>query len=280
IVSKVLFEQVQAVFEGKNIKKTERHFFVFRRQVFCAKCRNRYIAETQKGNVYYRCHTRSCTRGTLREELLEKKVIETTKKLQMDKFEYEYFKQETLKESQKSEANYEAEYKRLQLFENNVKDRLSKLADAYVDGVFDKETYINKKNELLMEEQSIKEKLANFRRNSDEAVKRMEAFLELVNSAYLSYKWGEPEEKQELVKTIFSNCEVNEKNILVKPYLPFQLMLERTRFTAGSPYREAARTLSSLFKKLYKYFSNTDTSKSDNQFLNYLTSKTGENTKT
>lgn len=271
IISKALFEQAQAVFEGKNIKKTERHFFIFRRQVYCAKCRNLYIAEIQKGNIYYRCHTRNCTRGTLREELLEKKVIETTKKLQTDRFEYEYFKRETIKESKKSEADYEAEYRRLQLFEDNVKDRLSKLADAYVDEVFDKETYINKKNDLLMEEQSIKEKLVNFRRNSDEAVKRMEAFLELVNSAYLSYKWGEPEEKQELVKTIFSNCEVNGKNVLVKPYLPFQLMLERPRFTSGSPYREAARTLSVLFKNLFKYFQTT--SKIDSEFINYPTSK-------
>ena len=273
-IEKALFDEVQGVFEGKNIKKTERHFFVFRRGVYCGKCRNLYIAEKQKGEVYYRCHTRLCTKGTIREELLENAVIMTTKKLQLDDFEYDYLKQEALKESETSEADLDADYKRLQILREQIKDRLSKLADAYVDNVFDKETYIEKKNELLLEEQSIKEKIMNLRQNADEAFKKLEAFLELVNSAYLSYKWGTPEEKRDLVKTVFSNCEINGKNILVKPYLPFQLMLNRPRFTSGSPKREATRTLTVLYKKLLRYFQNLDTSKSDNPFIDYLNSKT------
>lgn len=51
IISKVLFDEVQAVFEGKNIPKSEKHFFVFRRQIYCAKCRNFYIAEKKKRNI-------------------------------------------------------------------------------------------------------------------------------------------------------------------------------------------------------------------------------------
>ena len=195
----------------------------------------------------------------VREELIENEVIKMVKQLQLNDFEYRYFKQQTLKESQTSEAEFEANYRQLQLLQEQIKDRLSKLADAYVDGVFDKETYLQKKNNLILEEQSIKEKLINLKQNSDEVIKRLEAFLELVNSAYLSYKWGTPEEKRELVKTIFSNCQIKEKNVLVKPYLPFQMMAERPPFTAGSPQREAARTfLSGLVKKLFDYFLHND----------------------
>ncbi len=273
LIPKALFDEVQTVFESKNLRKTERHFFVFRRQVNCAKCRNLYIAEKRKGNVYYRCHTRNCTRGTIREELLENEVVKTTSKLQLDKFEYDYFKQQSLKESQNSEAEFEVDYRRLQLLQEQIKDRLSKLADAYVDDVFDKETYVKKKNELLMEEQAIKEKVSNLRANFGEAFKRLVAFLELVNSAHLSYKWGTPEEKRELVKNVFSNCEINEKNVSVKPYYEFELMAERPRFTSGSPKREAARTLSLLFKKLFQYFQKLDISKYDNNFVNYITPK-------
>lgn len=280
IVPKALFDQAQAVLEGKNIKKTARHFFVFRRQVYCSKCQNLYIGEKKKGHVYYRCHTRNCTKGAVREELLENEVIRTAKKLQLDDYEYDYFKQQALKEGRTSEAEFEIGYRRLQLLGEQIKDRLSKLADAYVDGVFDKETYIEKKNELLIEEQSIKEKIMNLRRNSDEATKKLVAFLELVNSAYLSYKWGTPEEKSELVKTVFSNCEVNGKNVSVKPYFEFQMMAERQRFTSGSPRREAARTLGSLFKKLIKYFEKLDISKDDNNFVNYINSKSEKKNKT
>lgn len=273
IVSKALFDQVQAIFEGKNIPKTEKHFFVFRRQIYCGKCQNFYIAEKQKGETYYRCHTRNCTKGTVREDSIDKEILKFLKPLELNDLEYHFFKQETLKQSVNGEAEFEADQRRLQLLREQAAERLSKLADAYVDGVFDKETYINKKNKLLLEEQELKGKLSNLKANSDAATRKLDTFLELVNSAYLGYKSGTPEEKQEMVKTVFSNCEIEDKNVLVKPEFPFQLVAERQPFTSGSPYREAARTLSDLFKKLFQYFEKLDTSKSDNNFVNYINSK-------
>jgi len=273
LVSKVLFDQVQAVFEGKNIPKSEKHFFIFRRHIYCAKCQNLYIAEKQKGEIYYRCHTRGCTKGTIREDLINSEVLKFLKPLELNDLEYEFFKQETIKQAAGSEEEFETNYRRLQLLREQTTDRLSKLADAYVDGVFDRETYVSKKNELVIEEQSLKEKLSNLKADSDEAKKKLDAFLELVNSAYLSYKAGTPEKKQELVKTIFSNCEIEDKNVSVKPHLPFHLIAERPAFASGSPKREAARTLLPLFKKLFKYFGSLDNSKSDEEFINHSTSK-------
>lgn len=273
IISKLLFDHVQAVFQGKNIPKTERHFFIFRRHIYCAKCQNLYTAEKKKGHIYYRCHTRKCTKGTVKEDSIATEILNFLKPLELNDLEYHYFKQQILRQSENSEAEFEVNYRRLHLLHEQIGDRLSKLADAYVDGVFDKETYTTKKNQLLLEEQEIKEKLSNLKANSDEAAKKMDAFLELVNSAYLSYQMGTPEQKQELVKTVFSNCEIKDKNVLVKPYFPYQLMAEREPLTSGSPKREAVRTLASLFKKLFKYFSNLEIAKSDNNFINYTISK-------
>src|SRR5215213_4605416 len=212
LISKALFDQVQTVFEGKNISKSEKHFFIFRRQIFCAKCQNLYIAEKQKGEIYYRCHTKCCTKGTVREELINAEVLRFLKPLELNDLEYQFFKQETLKQSENSETEFESNYRRLQFLLEQITNRLSKLADAYVDEVFDKETYIQKKNKLLIEEQELKEQLSNLKANSDEETKKLDAFLELLNSAYLSYKSGTPEKKQELVKTVFSNCEIEDKN--------------------------------------------------------------------
>lgn len=273
IISKTLFEQVQLVLAGKNIKKTEKHFFVFRRQIYCGNCRNFYIGEKQKGQIYYRCHTRHCTRGTVKEDIVEEELLNFLKTLELNNSESRYFKQQILKQSEDSQDEFELNYKRLQLLQEQTVDRLSKLADAYVDGVFDKETYTTKKNQLLLEEQELKEKLANLKVNSEEAGKKMNAFLELLNDAYLSYKSGALKEKQELVKTVFSNCEIKDKNVLLKPYFPYKLIAERQPFTTGSPYREAARTFSNLFKQLFEYFSKSDISKSDNDFVNYINAK-------
>lgn len=274
IISVVLFRQVQAVFEGKNIKKVEKHFFVFRRQLNCDKCRNLFIGEKRKDYVYYRCHTRNCTKGAVREETIDIAAIRLFKKLQLNSKEYRFFKQEILKESGNSQSEYETNYNRLRLFQEQIKDRLSKLADAYIEGVFDKATYISKKNALLTEEHSNKEKLANLKQRSDETANRLDAFLELVNSAYLSYKWGSPEEKRELVQTVFSDSKIKEKSVFLKPEIPFQMMVDRPCFTSGSPNGEATRTLGQLCHSLFQYFSNLDTSKNDNVLANYLTSKT------
>lgn len=274
IVSKALFDQVQTVFSGKNVKKTEQHFFLFRRQVSCAKCGNFYIAEKQKGRVYYRCHTRRCTKGGVLEEAINNQILKTLKDMKLDDFEYRYFKTQTAREEQESVSEFETNHRRLQLLRGQIKDRLSKLADAYVDAVFDKETYIEKKNGLLIEDQSIKEKLVNLKQDLSETVKRMDEFLELLNSAYLSYEWGEPREKLNLVKSVFSNCRIDGKNVLVKPYFEFEMMITRPRFTAGSQYREATRTsLRNLYQKLFNYFKKQATTKSDNNSVNYINSK-------
>ncbi len=258
IIPKALFDRVQAVFAGKNVKKKEQHFFLFRRHITCAKCRNLFIAEKQKGFVYYRCHTRNCTKSTTREETIDTEVLGTFEKLRLNNSEYRYFKQATIKESGKLKDELEAGQKQIRLNQVKLKERLSKLADGYMDGVFDKETYIEKKNELLFEEQSLKEKLTNLSVSFDEAARRMDTFLELVNSAYLCYEIGKPEEKRDLVKMISSNFLANGKSVLIKLETPFKMIAERESITSGGARREAARTLKELHKKLFDYFLHND----------------------
>lgn len=273
IITKALFDQVQTVFEGRNIPKRDKHFFVFRRHIYCAKCQNLYTAERQKGEIYYRCHTRNCTKGTIKENSVDQEVLKFLEPLELSPLEYRFFKQEALKQSDNRQAEFEINHRRLQILQEKIKDRLSNLADAFVDGVFDRETYIQKKNQLLIEERELKEKQSNLRANSDEAAKKLDVFLELVNSAYLSYKSGTHEQRRELVKTIFSNCVIEDKNVIVKPYFPYQLMAERQSFTSGSPRKEAVRTLQKLIEKLCKFFDDWDTSKMSQEFINYFTLK-------
>ncbi len=274
IISKSLFDKVHDVFNGKNIKKQNRHFFVFRRLIRCQSCGNLLIPERQKGLIYYRCHTRNCQRSTLKEETIDKELLQNFKKLQLTDEEYLFLRQESVKENNNQLSEMETARKGFLLQQDHIKDRLSKLADAYVDGVFDKETYLEKKNALIFEEQAIKERFANFNSNNQEVLKRFDAFLELVNSVYLCYEQAKPEDRRHLVKTVTSNFTAEGKTVLVKLETPFEMVVERQSFTSGSPYREATRTLASLFKKLFIYFKNLDTSKSSDEFINYVTSKT------
>lgn len=277
IISKELFDAAQAVFEGKNIKKQNRHFFVFRRKIYCRDCSNRLIPERQKGNVYYRCHTRGCQSNTLKEETVEKELLRLFGKMQLSGEEYDFLKAEAEKEEKTLVTDKENYYQQIILRRDAIKKRISRLADGYMDGVFDKETYFAKKNALIFEEQSIKEQLAKVESFNGNFLTRFELFLELANSAYLSYKGARPEDKRDLVETLVSNFSGKGKSVLITLEKPFQIVAERPAFTSGSPYREATRTLPELFKNLFSYFVNSDMAKSIDDFSKFTISKDEKN---
>jgi site-specific DNA recombinase len=254
IVSKRAFDDVQAVFSGKTNKKQIKHFFVFRKQITCKFCQNVLIAERQKGNVYYRCQTKFCEQKTIREELIESELLDVYQKLRFNKEEAKLM-QEVIAEYKKTQPE-RAELQKNQLLMNLelINTRLNKLADAYVDEVFDKETYFAKKNQITIEQHRLKEQLQHISTDSAEIIQKTEKFLELSKRAYLSYKLGQPEEKREMVKITTSNCTVSHKTVLIKLKLPFEMMINRSRFPVGSPQLATSRTFRVLFEKLIGFF--------------------------
>lgn len=279
IISKKLFDKVQMVLAGKNIKKQNRHFFTFRRKIRCRDCQNRLIPERQKGNVYYRCHTKGCQKHTLKEEKVEKELLKLFKKMRLTDEEYDLLWNEAVKEEKTLKSEIEAGYQQLILRQNLIKDRISRLADGYMDGVFDKESYLAKKNELILEKKTIKEKLSLLDKSNEQILLRFESFLELANSAYLSYQSAKPEDRRELVEILTSNFTGFGKSVLVTLEKPFQIVAERPVFTAGSPHRETTRTLVELFNRLFECFVNLDITKSDDGFSNFINSKERGNQK-
>jgi len=261
IVSKKLFDAVQDIFAGKRKRKEFRHFFLFRRVVSCARCRNLLIAERQKGYVYYRCQTKGCPQKTVREETIESKLLAIYEKLQLTDAEYRLLKQEALK-YMKEEPQRKEELKQQLLMESaNLEARLAKLADAYVDEVFDRETYLAKKNELVFKQKEINEKLAAQNRQEADWYNEFKEFLELLKSVYSSYKKAGACEKREMVEITFSNCSAEGKTLSIKLKKPFQTVLERERFPIGRPNLATARTLINYFRKNLSSIKNLSISK-------------------
>src|SRR5205085_9111015 len=129
---------------GKRIQKKNKHFFIFRRIISCRRCKNLLIAERQKENIYYRCQTKQCPQKTIREEIIEEKLLEIYEKLQLTSEEFNYFKIEAINYL-KNEPKRNEEIKKHLLMEfSQIESRLAKLTDAYMDEIFDKETYFAK----------------------------------------------------------------------------------------------------------------------------------------
>lgn len=258
LVSKRLFDQAQAILSGKNVERKHRHSFLFRKHVVCARCGKTLVGETHKGYNYYRCQARGCPQKTVREEIVESALLGVLRQLRFSEAESDYFRQELAKSRGRVEALRAAELKANQLWLEQVRQRLSKLTDAYLDGVLDEQIYVDKKNSLLLEEQAVREKLKKNEHDGAAAARRVGEFLELANNAYLSYESAIPEERRELVKIITSNFEVEGKKVLVKPRYPFELVAARAKLSCGSPHRGVPRTLSALLSQLMEHFRNED----------------------
>lgn len=261
IISKSLYDEVQNVFTGKRNPKKNKHFFIFRRVITCKRCGNLLIAERQKGNVYYRCQTKKCPQKTIREEIIENKLFDIYERLQLSEEEYNFLKTEA-ETYLKNEPKRNEEIKKQLLMElAQIKTRLAKLADAYVDEVFDKETYLAKKNELIFKQKEITETLTAKSRGEAETGKQLREFLELLKTVYLSYKLGTLQEKREMAQITISNFTAQGKFLSIKLKKPLQTVLERERVPVGSPQLATARILRQLCLKLFRHFKNQAISK-------------------
>jgi hypothetical protein len=222
--------------------------------VTCQLCGHFLIAEKQKDMVYYRCHTKQCPQKTIREDGIESRLLETYKKLQFTHEEFEYLQAEARRFQDDEPKRVEAAKNQLLMELTQIETRLAKLADAYMDEVFDKETYAVKKSELILKQQQIKEKLLAEDATEDRILKQLGEFLELVKSVYLSYKSANEQEKREMVQISTSNFTAKGKSLSIKLKKPFQTVFERPSVPVGSPTLATSRTLSALLRELLKYF--------------------------
>jgi len=216
IVSKRLFDQVQNIFAGKNVPKFTIHNFTFRRMIRCAKCGNLLIGELQKQKVYYRCQRRGCTACCLKEETVNERLNEQLRKLELSTAKFEFYGQEAARLFHESQMESHGLREELILREKRIKERQNRLIDSYMDGVLDKDEYIGRESDLIAEEQELKERLNSFGQNWAEIPTNFEKFLELANSAYLSFNSAPADLKRDLVEIVTSNLTANEKSVSIK----------------------------------------------------------------
>jgi hypothetical protein len=250
IIGKVLFDRVRAVLTGKTNTRIQRHNFSYRRMLSCAMCHFSLIAERQKGHVYYRCHTRGCPQSCVREEMIDGEVAQFFQRMQYDDREIEYYRAriETLKITWASRQEEEA--KTLNLQQSQIKDRLNRLTDAYLDQALDKTMFEERKKSLLLEQKAIEEKQMNLTRQNGSSPAKLGIFLELAGNAWLSHQLATPADAREILKIFTSNREVAGKKIDLKPSPVFQEIANRPKIESCAPERAIPRTWDKILDTL------------------------------
>lgn len=135
---------------------------------------------------------------------------------------------------------------------DQIKDRLNRLTDAYLDQALDKTMFEERKKSLLFEKKTVEENLANQSDNESRGPNRLEKFLELLGSVSLSHEMASPEEKREMVNILTSNRQVDGKKLDLKPSIPFREIANRFENTTGAPERAHTSNLGPITDYLIK----------------------------
>ena len=176
IVSKKLFDSVQAVFEKRRHKRTTKTNEP--KQLCgllrCSSCDMMVTGENQtkrqkNGNihryVYYHCtkkrkNTPRCPEPHIREELLNEQLTEMLQEYAMPKSWADKLRELMEADQANEQHRNQAQTADLQTNIAQLSAKLQRLLDSYLDQDIDREMYINKKVEIMSQKKSFEEKLS------------------------------------------------------------------------------------------------------------------------
>ncbi|MBU6400340.1 MAG: recombinase family protein, partial [Verrucomicrobia bacterium] len=252
LIPKAIFDRVQEVLAGKYGARSSRHDFSFRRLLTCARCGYSLIGERQKGHVYYRCHTIACPTTGVREEAADAALRQALTPLRFSEEEKAYLRAKLPQLTATWATQRESEMNTLALRKSQLRDRLNRLTDAFIDGTVEKPLFEERKAALLMERQGLEEQVARLRQEEQAGPDRLTEFLELAGTASLLYEMAIPDEKRDLLKIVTLNRTVDGKNLEITLSIPFWEVANRQSVTDGSPCRDIPRTWDRLLDILAK----------------------------
>ena len=175
----------------------------------------------------YRCHTASCPTKTVREDRIEKALLELLSALRLTPDQMAEVRHAALTLLDHHVEREDAIRRSLELNLQKLKSREARLVDAYVDGVIDGATYRDRRGLLLEEKVGVEHKLRDLGADEQTLRARVQTFLELAKSALQSYLRGSLDEKRELIKTVTSNRNATEKAVIFQPVSAFEYLRQR-----------------------------------------------------
>ena len=210
LISKELFDRVQAVFEGRPGSIKQPQTFAYTGLLTCGHCKCAITAEFKKGKYrYYRC---SGSRGPcpnksvyVREEAIGAMLGDSIRGLQLDERVYQTLCL-GLKESLADQQRFhEEQVAKLTAEEGRLHGRLKQLYLDRLDAEVDEEIYRQLKTEFEAKLEQVRDSLDAHRRADASYIDRGIQLLELAQTAYASYLQRSPQEKRRLLEFVCWN---------------------------------------------------------------------------
>lgn len=239
LISKDLFDTVQAVLSGKYRPYKHKHNFAFNNLLRCGICDCSVLGELRKGRyTYYHC---SFSKGRhkgieyVRQELLAEMFKPSLQAITINNDLGEWLKEAIRNRLQDSQKLQENRFKALQAQQEKVKARLSRLYDAKFDNTLNEEVFETKEAEYKNQLIEIKSKIDNSKDINPDACRYADWTLELSKRLIPLYEKANPEEKAKILKTVASNYTLHYKSIIPQYKKPFSFIAKGLLCTSWLP---------------------------------------------
>lgn len=231
IVSRELWEQVQAVFDGRASKKTPRarvkDQFAFRGLISCGHCGCAMVGEIKKGRyVYYHCtgYKGKCPEPYTREEVLEKKFTELLKRISFSQEVLDWVTQ-ALRASHGDEKKFHDEaITRLRKEHRRIQDRIDAMYMDKLDGRIDTEFFDRQAAEWRTQQVRILRNVETHVSANQSYIEEGIKLLELARRAHELFENQPAKEKRKLVDFVLSNSIWKNGELLTEYRQPFDVL--------------------------------------------------------
>lgn len=236
-----LFADVADVLVGRTPRRGARRTYRYQRMIRCVTCGNSLTPERQKGHVYYRCHRR-CFGTCLREEYIDQEVCAAFQPLQFSDSELAACATDvdTLLLERSAGLGKERERASLQLAA--VDERLKRTTDAYIDGLVDKDAYLERKEALLVERLSLRSQIEKLTEGSGYWQAKTAEMFELLKALQTLAITTTDDSLRRILADTTSNLVASERNLTIDWRNPFGAIRNSMTVSLGGPNRGDLRT--------------------------------------
>ena len=242
IITKSLFDNVQAILRDRTCKRVRKHDFLYRKMLKCPSCNYSLSGEKQKGHIYYRCRKKACPTISIRETAVEEYIKDLFEKITLNPNEQRVYARHLDELDQTIKINTQNERTSLCLQLEKVKKRKTRLTDALLDGILDKDSFNERNVQFINQKKKIEENLATLERKNGANIEKLREYGELLKSPYLQYNSSILEKKREILNRVTANRIINGKVPEFTWQLPYQTLAERVPLQNSTPRRGGVRT--------------------------------------
>ena len=226
LITQALFDRVQAVLQGRFVRRTKQHDYLFRRLMRCKTCGRSLIASAKKGFVYYRCSTITCPTTSVREDRVDAQIRSVLRSITLTSTEIALLDRELAAMSADAETIVVTRRKSLSEGLAAINARLSRLTDLLLDDKIEKIEHDAKRTALLADRMHLDQALAELAIDAD-PTGPARRIVELATCPETLYESADAARKRQLLEIVMSNCVVTGKTLEISLREPFATIAER-----------------------------------------------------